>query len=131
MLAGRRWSSDNNKLFSLLQFIQLADFGFSNTFLPNSHLRTWCGSPPYAAPEVSVWTAIEQRQDENRYHIFVFQSGIPRAGVRWATCGYLEFRCGTVCAGVRRIAIRWCDVARSAQHGRLGQISNSIFYVTR
>lgn len=32
--------------------LQLADFGFSNTFLPNKPLRTWCGSPPYAAPEV-------------------------------------------------------------------------------
>lgn len=32
--------------------LQLADFGFSNTFLPNAYLKTWCGSPPYAAPEV-------------------------------------------------------------------------------
>ncbi|KAH8371985.1 hypothetical protein KR093_009581, partial [Drosophila rubida] len=32
--------------------IKLADFGFSNHYEEGSLLRTWCGSPPYAAPEV-------------------------------------------------------------------------------
>ncbi|KAH8401619.1 hypothetical protein KR009_006789 [Drosophila setifemur] len=32
--------------------IKLADFGFSNHFEEGATLRTWCGSPPYAAPEV-------------------------------------------------------------------------------
>lgn len=29
-----------------------ADFGFGNFYKPGEPLSTWCGSPPYAAPEV-------------------------------------------------------------------------------
>ncbi|KAF4075121.1 hypothetical protein AMELA_G00231040 [Ameiurus melas] len=32
--------------------IKLADFGFGNFFVPGKPLNTWCGSPPYAAPEI-------------------------------------------------------------------------------
>ncbi|KAJ7389482.1 SIK kinase 3 [Desmophyllum pertusum] len=32
--------------------IKIADFGFSNIFQEGKHLKTWCGSPPYAAPEL-------------------------------------------------------------------------------
>lgn len=32
--------------------IKIADFGFGNFFKTNEHLATFCGSPPYAAPEV-------------------------------------------------------------------------------
>ncbi|XP_071843197.1 serine/threonine-protein kinase SIK3-like isoform X2 [Apostichopus japonicus] len=32
--------------------VKIADFGFSNFFKEGQFLKTWCGSPPYAAPEL-------------------------------------------------------------------------------
>eukprot|EP00794_Sanderia_malayensis_P018348 gene18348-20191_t len=32
--------------------IKIADFGFGNYYEENQHLKSWCGSPPYAAPEI-------------------------------------------------------------------------------
>merc|ERR1740131_286053 len=41
-----------NLLLDANMNIKIADFGFSNFWSPASTLSTWCGSPPYAAPEV-------------------------------------------------------------------------------
>lgn len=41
-----------NLLLDANMNIKIADFGFSNYYRSDGHLATWCGSPPYAAPEV-------------------------------------------------------------------------------
>ncbi|KAM3932926.1 serine/threonine-protein kinase SIK1 isoform 1-T2 [Leptodactylus fuscus] len=41
-----------NLLLSDSMDIKLADFGFGNFYMEGRPLSTWCGSPPYAAPEV-------------------------------------------------------------------------------
>lgn len=41
-----------NLLLDANMNIKIADFGFSNFFSKSDTLNTFCGSPPYAAPEV-------------------------------------------------------------------------------
>lgn len=41
-----------NLLFDAEGSVKLADFGFSTWWSQDQMLSTWCGSPPYAAPEV-------------------------------------------------------------------------------
>ncbi|KAI1306050.1 Serine/threonine-protein kinase SIK3 [Halotydeus destructor] len=48
----RDLKAENLLLSHDLKTVKIADFGFSNYFSPNSLLHTWCGSPPYAAPEL-------------------------------------------------------------------------------
>ncbi|XP_052253636.1 serine/threonine-protein kinase SIK3-like isoform X3 [Dreissena polymorpha] len=41
-----------NLLLDAALNIKIADFGFSNIYDEDTKLKTWCGSPPYAAPEL-------------------------------------------------------------------------------
>ncbi|XP_033114239.1 serine/threonine-protein kinase SIK2-like, partial [Anneissia japonica] len=41
-----------NLLLDANKQVKIADFGFSNFFQSGQLLKTWCGSPPYAAPEL-------------------------------------------------------------------------------
>lgn len=48
----RDLKAENLLLSADLKSVKLADFGFSNYFTRDALLSTWCGSPPYAAPEL-------------------------------------------------------------------------------
>jgi len=45
-------SQAENLLLDSDMNIKIADFGFSNEFVMGTKLDTFCGSPPYAAPEL-------------------------------------------------------------------------------
>jgi MAP/microtubule affinity-regulating kinase len=45
-------SQAENLLLDADMNIKIADFGFSNEFTFGNKLDTFCGSPPYAAPEL-------------------------------------------------------------------------------
>lgn len=47
----RKQTCLNNKITVYLHLC-FADFGFGNFYNVGEPLSTWCGSPPYAAPEV-------------------------------------------------------------------------------
>ncbi|CAK80597.1 unnamed protein product (macronuclear) [Paramecium tetraurelia] len=71
-----------NLLFDHNQNIKIVDFGLSNTYKPNELLKTACGSPCYAAPEMI------QGLKYSGYLIDIWSCGI----VLYAMlCGYLPF----------------------------------------
>lgn len=45
-----------NLLLNHDKSIKIVDFGLSNTYKKNELLKTACGSPCYAAPEVNIIT---------------------------------------------------------------------------
>jgi hypothetical protein len=59
-------------------FFPIPDFGFSNHYKPGQMMSTWCGSPPYAAPELfegreydgpktDVWVCTAVHQMKQQY----------------------------------------------------------------
>lgn len=57
--------------------IKIADFGFSNFYQRGKLLATWCGSPPYAAPEVFEG----KKYTGPEIDIWVSCCGLPRVSI--------------------------------------------------
>ena len=53
-----------NLLLDKKNNIKIIDFGFSNYQPPDQLLSTWCGSPPYAAPELLLAQEYDGRQSD-------------------------------------------------------------------
>ena len=105
----------------------LTDFGFGNYYTPGSALNTWCGSPPYAAPEVfegkiydgpqlDIWVSgpigvcCTFTSHRVTVHMLACRSiagvqipGSPRAILKWwRACGQSWTRyCSELCVGNR------------------------------
>lgn len=76
-----------NLLLDAQMNVKIADFGFSNRFTPGERLSTWCGSPPYAAPEVfrgkhyagpeiDVWVRFDRRWDSRDNFQYLLKLGL-------------------------------------------------------
>ncbi|KAK3530484.1 hypothetical protein QTP86_024394 [Hemibagrus guttatus] len=74
--------------------IKLADFGFGNFFAPGKPLNTWCGSPPYAAPEIFQGNEYEGPQQD------IWSLGVV---LYVLVCGSLPFEAASLPALKQRI----------------------------
>ncbi|XP_066261864.1 uncharacterized protein [Euwallacea similis] len=75
--------------------IKLADFGFSNQFTEDNLLTTFCGSPPYAAPELFQGLKYDGPKAD------IWSLGVV---VYVLVCGYLPFD-GNTLQGLRNVVI--------------------------
>lgn len=116
------------------------DFGFGNFYNAGEPLSTWCGSPPYAAPEVFEGKEYEGPQLDiwvswyklnflmrNQWSIVCLLMLIPGLSVISLT----EPRCCALRSGLRFPSFRWSQSSCAQTEGHRGTIQNPFFHVSR
>lgn len=117
----------------MASFSVLPDFGFGNYFVPGEQLATWCGSPPYAAPEVfegkkyhgpqiDIWVSTAPSHLTVNQWEFHALKVMPPFAEPW---------CGAVCAGVWCSAVRWPQSSHTERQSSLGTLQDSLLHVHR
>ena len=84
--------------------IKVADFGFTNNFKKDKKLMTWCGSPPYAAPELFIGKAYTGPE------VDVWSMGVVLFVL---VCGELPFKGDTI-KDVRKEVLK-CEITFPSQ----------------
>lgn len=121
-------------------FFLFLDFGFGNFYKAGEPLSTWCGSPPYAAPEVFEGKEYEGPQLDiwvswfklnflmgDQWSIVCLLTLIPGLSVIFLT----EPRCCALRSGVRLPPLRWSQPSCAQTEGHRGTIQNPFLHVSR
>ena len=126
-------------------FTFISDFGFGNFYKSGEPLSTWCGSPPYAAPEVfegkeyegphlDIWVSLIFLR--NRISHFVRVSGLSK----WLLLGVVDRLCcfllaepwgGAVCPCLWFSAFRWTQFTNSEAKSAGRAVPHPVLHVRR
>lgn len=94
-------------------FFFFSDFGFGNFYNAGEPLSTWCGSPPYAAPEVFEGKEYEGPQLD--IWVSWYKMNLPMASIVFllmltaglSVISLAEPWCCALCSGLWLASIRW------------------------
>lgn len=108
--------------------IKIADFGFSNEFSSGNKLDTFCGSPPYAAPELFQGKKYDGPEVDVSRKILVFYLFIEVMKFIENIEG-MESWSDIVYPCERVVAVRWAEFERASRACSTWKIPNPVLYV--
>lgn len=114
-----------------------SDFGFGNFYNTGEPLSTWCGSPPYAAPEVFEGKDYEGPQLDiwvSWYKINLLMASIVFLLMLTAGLSVIPLTepwCCALCSGLWLASIRWTQPSCTQTESHRGTIQNPFLHVSR